>query len=835
MRGTLSILILLISQILLCQSIEKKLEHHQSYPLEKLYISHNQPFYAPGDTLYGKLFMVNGRSHQYFKGSPIVYIDWIREDGTFLDSLIIKVEKGVADLTIPIRSTYKAGRYLLRAYTQYQKNFDIAYIFQKEIKIIGEKPLEPRKTIGKAAEIDLQFFPEGGHAIAGLNNRIAFKAVNGKGEPIAIEGQVLNKKQQVISEFKSINEGIGIIKLNPQIGEKYQAKVHWKGKISHFDLPQSLKQGYVLKANNRKEKSLSIYLRSNTKTGLKDCRLIAHVRGQVFLNQQFTKNNEQKLMIDKTKIPSGVLHFTLFDAKDRPVCERLVFNENPTENVSLDIELPQNTYGVKDLVNGNIKVKMNGKEVKGDMSMTVYNQSLFSTNNAALNIKSYLLLQSDLRGNINNIAQYFKANDTKSRTLLDYVMLTHGWRRFNWQDVLLGTEQAIIYPTEEQISFAGKVKRNNKKGVAVKADVFLSILDEAQFASANLTTEADGLFHFKGFDLPDSCDVLIQGNIYNAKKKKRLKKGEAKRIGNKQVKFELLKLHQLDFNKEISLKSLPYNRKRQQLFAKEVNRVRKIDTIYHPEWKINLDAVTVKGQKIDAKRQRAMATKQFFKERGYFYSDFSEKVYMEDVPAKGAHYLNIYEFIRDRVKGAQIFTIEKGGVERKVVQLRGQSSFKIPTYATFEVDGVIVSSLTAESLVLANIEMVDVKRGLAATSIYGEVGKGGIITIITREPKDHNREIKIPGILTIQHPGYHKARTFYTPNYAKDKQLQEKPDYRSTLYWNPSAKIEAHKSTPFSFYTGDKLDKFLILVEGITEEGVPFVGQQSIRVERGAN
>jgi hypothetical protein len=826
--------LLLTPQWIFSQSIEKKLEQHQSYPIEKIYISHNQPFYAPGDTLYGKLFLVNGRSHQYFEGSPIVYVDWIREDGLFLDSLIIKVEKGIANLTIPILSSYKPGRYSLRAYTQYQKNFDAAYIFQKEIKVIEEEALTPRQIKGNIATIDLQFYPEGGHLVAGLDNNIAFKATNGKGEPIDIEGQILNKDKEVMSQFKSLNEGIGIIKLNPQIGQKYQAKVHWKGKDKSFPLPTYLKLGYTLKANNRKEKSLNIYLASNTKSGLKGARLIAHIRGQIFLNQEFTAVSKQKLLIDKTKVPSGVLHFTLFDHKDRPVCERLVFNENPKENINLDIALPQDVYGVKELVNGQITATMEGKTVKGDMSMTVYNQSLFSSNTTALNIKSYLLLQSDLRGNINNIAQYFKTNDTKSRTLLDYVLLTHGWRRFNWQDVLTNKKQVLIYPTEEHISFAGKVKKNNKKGAAVKADVFLNILDTKQFASTNLTTEEDGLFHFKGFDLPDSCKILIQGNIYNAKKKQKLKQGEAKRTGNKQVQFELLKLHQLDFNKEISLKTLPYNKKRQQLFAKEVSRVRKIDTIYHPEWQINLDAVTVKAQKIAAKRKRTLATKQFFKERGYFYSDFSEKVYMEDLPANGAHYTSVLDIIRDRVGNAQIRTL-KPGIGGKVIILRGENSIMNSSYAMIEINGVKVSYMALAMLVPSEIAMIDVKKGLIASSIYGEDGNGGVISIITKEPQKHNRVIKVSGILTIHHPGYHKARTFYAPNYAKDKQLKEKPDYRSTLYWNPSIQIQANKSTPFSFYTGDKLDDFLIFIEGITEDGLPFVGQKRIRVERGEN
>ncbi len=832
MKQILLIALFFSCQIVVGQSIKERLAQHQSaYPIEKIYISHNQPYYAAGDTLYGKIFLVDGRNHQYFDGTPIVYVDWINESGELLESLIVKIKEGTADLSIPMLRDYGEGRFFLRAYTQYQKNFEEDYIFQKEIKVIGETPLVATEKAPNKNNFAIQFFPEGGRLVVGLRGRVAFKAVDGQGKPIDITGSIINKKEQVVTSLKSLNEGIGIFNLTPERGEKYQAKVSWKGVDKVFELPAMLEKGYTLKVNNRKAEHLTLVVDSNTKSGLKGCTLIGHLRGQPFLNQFFKSEETQPLLLDKKEIPSGVLHFTLFDNKDRPVCERLIFNYNPSTSVAVNIEVPRTAYGTKDFVNGAVEATLNKKRIAGDMTISVFNKDIFASSMVGINIQNYLLLQSDLKGKINNINQYFERNDTKSRTLLDYVMLTQGWRHFNWQDVLEAKPVPIIYPTEENISFAGKVTKDNKQGTPIKADVFLSILDGQNFASTNLTTEEDGLFYFKGFDLPDSTEILIQGNVHNPKKKGKLSKGEAKRTGNKNVKFELLNLHELAFNDSITLKDFPYSRKTQAVFATEVNRIRKVDTIYHPEWSINLDAVTVKAQKIEKKRKRAIATEKLYKERGFFYSEFSQKVYMEDVTAGGAIYTNIYDLVRDRVTNIQIRTTPNG----KEIYLRGESSISNSTPAIFEVDGAIVSSITAASLVPSEIAMIDVKKGLAATSIYGSQGVGGVITIITKEPKNHNRKIRTPGILTINHPGYHQARTFYAPNYAMDDVDQEKPDYRTTLYWNSTAGIDAKQATPFSFYTGDKLSEFLIFVEGMTKDGQPFVGQETIRVAGNSN
>ncbi|MFK7983255.1 MAG: hypothetical protein AB8G86_24960, partial [Saprospiraceae bacterium] len=457
--------------------------------------------------------------------------------------------------------------------------------------------------------------------------------------------------------------------------------------------------------------------------------------------------------------------------------------------------------------------------------VTVYNKAIFSDGTSLANIKNYLLLQSDLRGRINNINQYFEKDDAKSRTLLDYVMLTHGWRRFNWQDVLTEKPTPIIFPTEESISFAGKIMKDNNRDVPVKGDVYLSIMDANNFTSTNLTTDEDGLFYFKGLDILAPTEVLFQGNIHNAKKKKKQKEGQAARTGSKYVKFELLSLHDIDFNDSISLKGIPYNKEAQKLFATEVNRIRKVDTIYHPEWSIDLDAVTVKATRLAESQKKEADTKKKFKDRGLFYSATSQKVYMDDLAAGGAIYLDIYEVIRNRVGGAQIINTDEG----KEVLLRAQSSLQNPTYASIELDGTLVSAGTAASIDPSNIDMIDIKRGLNATAVYGEAGNGGVITIITKDPAANVRNISTPGVLSIAHPGYHQARTFYVPDYENDSFARQKPDYRTTLYWNPDAKLEG-EPLPLQFYTGDKLSEFLIFIEGITTDGMPFVGQEVIQV-----
>jgi hypothetical protein len=291
------------------------------------------------------------------------------------------------------------------------------------------------------------------------------------------------------------------------------------------------------------------------------------------------------------------------------------------------------------------------------------------------------------------------------------------------------------------------------------------------------------------------------------------------------VRIKLLNLAELPFNANATLKDIPYNQAEQKRFATEVNRIRKVDTIYHPEWTINLDEVTVRAQRLLKKEKRENDLKQTYKERGLFYSASSKKLYMEDLPAGGAIYKDVYEVIQAKIPGANVTRTDEG----RQVLLRGQSSIQNPTYASIELNGALISPLAAEAIIPELIEVIDIKRGLYSTAVYGEAGNGGVISIITRDPQKTSRKVHVAGILQVDHPGYHKARTFYAPDYNDPSEDKDKPNYRTCLYWNPDAALD-NQPTPVQFFTGDKLSEFLIIVEGISETGLPFVGHQSIQV-----
>jgi len=73
---------------------------------------------------------------------------------------------------------------------------------------------------------------------------------------------------------------------------------------------------------------------------------------------------------------------------------------------------------------------------------------------------------------------------------------------------------------------------------------------------------------------------------------------------------------------------------------------------------------------------------------------------------------------------------------------------------------------------------------------------------------------------------------FEIPDYSTDKiNAFRKPDFRSTLYWNPSVEFTKDKPVNLSFYTSDLSGEYKVKVEGITTDGKIVEGVSYFRVK----
>ncbi len=135
------------------------------------------------------------------------------------------------------------------------------------------------------------------------------------------------------------------------------------------------------------------------------------------------------------------------------------------------------------------------------------------------NIRTWMLLSSDVKGYIDNPEYYFESDDGVHRRAADTLMLIQGWRRYDWQ--LMSGQRSFskrIQPVEDKLYLFGQLRQVSGKGTAdnVSLKAFL-YNDKGESLKGSATTDRFGNY---AFELPDiSGEWNLQ--LFTSKQEKR--------------------------------------------------------------------------------------------------------------------------------------------------------------------------------------------------------------------------------------------------------------------------------------------------------------------------
>ncbi|MCK4830777.1 hypothetical protein KA005_84475, partial [bacterium] len=220
--------------------------------------------------------------------------------------------------------------------------------------------------------------------------------------------------------------------------------------------------------------------------------------GQIYYtaNGNFRRRFSFAAAIPKKNLPAGIAQLTLFNAEGNPECERLIFI-NHHNDLQVKIETDKNTYNPRERVLLDISVSdFYGNPVAGNFSLAVTDAGqVVSVEKYSDNILTNLLLTSELKGNIEQPAFYFIKDNPDSETALDYLMLTQGWRRFSWKEILNNKWPAINYDFERSI-IVRKGQILDLSNDSPVASIRVSFLMLKENKSYSKFTNENGFFNF---------------------------------------------------------------------------------------------------------------------------------------------------------------------------------------------------------------------------------------------------------------------------------------------------------------------------------------------------
>ncbi|MFI5140458.1 MAG: carboxypeptidase regulatory-like domain-containing protein, partial [Sphingobacteriales bacterium] len=110
---------------------------YHSFPIEKVYLHFDKPYYAIGDTIWFKAYLTIG-NHEPSPLSKIIYVDILGPRDSLIQGVKLQVKNSVAWGSIPVSQySFKKGNYRIVAFTNFMNNAGPAYFFSKNV-VIGD-------------------------------------------------------------------------------------------------------------------------------------------------------------------------------------------------------------------------------------------------------------------------------------------------------------------------------------------------------------------------------------------------------------------------------------------------------------------------------------------------------------------------------------------------------------------------------------------------------------------------------------------------------------------------------------------------------------------------
>jgi hypothetical protein len=648
----------------------------------------------------------------------------------------------------------------------------------------------PLKSVFATA--DVQFFPEGGELITGIRSKVAFKAVNPDGKGVDITGTLTDDAGAEVTSFNSVHAGMGIFALLPESGKSYKATVTFPdGSKNTYDLPNVRTDGINIAVNNNDPENLNIKVAANAayfkQYQNKSFYIIAQSGGTIYYTALV---GLQSLVytgsVAKSKFPTGILQVTLFAANGEPLSERIVFIQH---NDALNLSLMTNvlSYNARQNVKMTFSAKNRSLPVEGSFSVAVIDETKVPFDeDAETTILSSLLLTSDLRGYIEKPGYYFNHADKKAISDLDILMLTQGYRRFSYADLMADKYPPVKFSPEKGIVVSGTLRTS--MGLPVfKGNVNLRL--PSRNISVNGLTDADGHFIFSNVSIFDSSKVVLSA-------RNNASSGNMMIIADRELYQPVTK--NMDDPDEITdidstLSEYLQNSKKQiensHVLKEVVIKGTRPVKLVHPNY------TTLTGLSMEADQNIGPDRLKYC---SFVLTDCIQ------TSVVGLRYADQNFYIeRDYLKG-----------NRKPVQ--------------FFVNGLGVDYNYLTTIDPTKVQLIEVYYKDGVSGINRLYDCDGIISITTNggnfSKKDETNDLQpLTGQsseVTIMPKGFYRARMFYAPKYDHRQNASEQAtDLRTTIYWNPNIITDKDGNASFEYNNADGRGTYRAVIEGIDNDG----------------
>jgi hypothetical protein len=515
---------------------------------------------------------------------------------------------------------------------------------------------------------------------------------------------------------------------------------------------------------------LQVTVNSNTESPDGSVYLFAHTRNVVKVAERATLiNGVANFIFPRADLGEGVSHITIFDGDKHPVCERLYF-KRPTKSLQIEAASDQPDYGTRKKVNIALAAKdQSGKQVDADLSMSVYRLDAYQTRES-VDITSYLWLKSDLRGYIESPGYYLKNNTEESNQAVDNLMLTQGWRRFQWSDVLKSKPASFSFlPEYNGHIVTGKIINTQTNTPALDIVAYFGVPGKrVQLFTSKSDSSGHILFNTK--DLYGPEEVIVQTDTHR----------------DTTYRIDI----QSPFSEQYSKTQLPQFELAEDMKQplEEQNVAMQVQNIYA-------------GDKMRRFYEHSLDSTGFYgkPDKVYRLDDYTRFTTMEEV-------------LREYIREVNVFHPR----QKFEIRVIGDKGF-LEGDPLVMLDGIPIFDMNK----VMSIDPLKIKRldVIKDRYFWGPADAEGILSYASYKGDLAGIELD-PHAVILDYEGMQLQRVFYSPAYDTESEAASRvPDFRNLLYWAPAIKTNVHDKNQLSFFTSDEEGKYIGVIQGMAADG----------------
>ena len=355
----------------------------------------------------------------------------------------------------------------------------------------------------------INFYPEGGNIIPGINSTVALLASQKNGMPLSIEGYIKDSYGAITTPFSTNTNGLGKFDFEPSGYRSYTGVIKWKGKELSYPLPSfNFYSGQLSVSKQPGWYTLRILLGDSvyTKNALtyvigisKDSLVYASVgKGQYETN------------VNEHTLPEGITNFYLFDKNFKLLSERSIYVNG--SHITVNIATDKNIYSMHDKVSVNVSATDAAQHPIPSLVAVAVSDSVFS-------YKQQQCSFNNVPFDLHIVDNLFLAGNTCfTDDETDLMMLI---KNNTYQALTKNKDQSIAAEDDSLLYIKGVVLNEKNEPLVNRVITIVSKSDNPVFYTD--TTDNTGRFCFPFERYADSTEFLIEvKNLKNISQNNRI-------------------------------------------------------------------------------------------------------------------------------------------------------------------------------------------------------------------------------------------------------------------------------------------------------------------------